>query len=171
MENSEAPQRVIIRKAQPADADVMLALIVALAEYEKIEPPDEPARHRLVRDAFSDKPRFEVLLAETAEHTAIGYAFILETYSSFKALPTLYLEDIFVLPEKRGAGAGFALFREVVREARRRGCSRVDFQVLRWNTLAQDFYARLGAVHLEDWWPYRLEAQQFDAVADASLRR
>lgn len=147
----------------------MLDLIVALAEYEKLEPPGAEARERLARDAFASSPRFEVLLAYSEENRAVGYAFILETYSSFLALPTMYLEDIFVLPDARGIGAGFALFQAVVREGRRRGCGRVDFQVLRWNKLAQDFYARLGAVHLEDWLPYRLEAKQFDSLLGVTI--
>jgi GNAT superfamily N-acetyltransferase len=164
MNSSAEKQNVTVRRAVAADAPVMLELIDALAKYESLEAPDEAARERLVRDAFGERPRFDLLLAESADGRAIGYAFLVEIYSSFKALPTLYLEDIFVLPDARGIGAGFALFQAVVREAERRGCGRVDFLVLSWNQLARDFYHRLGAEHLSDWFPYRLSSDNFAAI-------
>lgn len=161
---SETKQKVTVRRATAADAEAFLHLVDSLAAYEKLDPPDAAAKERLLRDGFGPKNRFDVLLAETAAGKAVGYAFILETYSSFLALPTLYLEDIFVLPDARGLGAGFALFREVVREAEKRGCGRVDFMVLDWNQLAQDFYHRLGTEHLKDWLPYRLTSDKFGAI-------
>ena len=152
---------ITVRKAQPADATTILTLIDALADYEKLARPDEAARQRLVTDAFAERPRFDVFLAETGEGAIAGYAFVFETYSTFRALPTLYLEDIFVLPEFRGTGAGSALFQKVTDEAKARGCGRVEFVVLDWNTLAQEFYKRKGARHLADWQFYRLESDQF----------
>lgn len=159
---------VRVRAAEAADSAAMLELIDALARYEKLDPPDASAKERLIEDAFGPCPRFQVFLAE-AEHSAsqptvVGYAFVLETYSTFLAMPTLYLEDLFVLPEYRGIGAGFALFREVVAEATRRGCGRVDFVVLDWNQTARDFYARLGARHLDDWCYYRLTSDRFTGI-------
>jgi len=122
-----------------------------------------------VRDCFGDRPRFEVYLAEVdAEQAgapvAVGYAFVFEMYSSFLALPTLYLEDIFVLPEYRGLGAGISLFKFVVAEADRRECGRVDFMALDWNKNARDFYHRLGAQHLTEWCYYRLSREQFQGI-------
>lgn len=159
-----AHKSIIIRPAEPADADSILHLIDALAEYEKLEPPTMEAKQRLIADAFAERPRFNILLAVTSEGIAVGYAFILENYSTFLALPTLYLEDLFVLPEFRGSGAGSALFSAVAAEAKNRGCGRVEFVVLDWNTLAQDFYHRKGARHLKDWYFYRLDSDQFDSV-------
>ncbi len=156
--------RINIRRASPADSDSILMLIDALADYEKLDRPTEEAKQRLLRDAFAEKPRFDIYLAETAEGQVTGYAFVLENYSTFLALPTLYLEDLFVLPEFRGTGSGSALFSKVASEAKARGCGRVEFVVLDWNKLAQDFYARKGARHLDDWLFYRLDADQFDAV-------
>src|SRR5688500_5348690 len=96
--NATSP--VTIRRAVAEDGPAILDLIVALAEFEKLEPPDNAARQRLIADAFGPKPRFEIFLADTGTQIA-GYAFVFETYSTFLALPTLYLEDLFVLPEFR----------------------------------------------------------------------
>lgn len=139
-------------------------LVDALADYEKLDRPTPEARQRLLADAFAERPRFDIFLAETADGSAAGYAFVLENYSTFLALPTLYLEDLFVLPDYRSTGAGSALFRHVTAEAKARGCGRVEFVVLDWNQLARDFYHRKGAKHLEDWCFYRLDAEQFDGV-------
>jgi GNAT superfamily N-acetyltransferase len=177
MSTKDVPQgekpKITIRKAERTDADLMLHLIKSLAEYEKLDPPDTAAQQRLVRDAFGDRPRFEVYLAEVDGEKAgiaagaVGYAFVFEMYSSFLALPTLYLEDIFVLPEYRGLGAGIGLFRFVVAEAGRRGCGRVDFMALDWNKNARDFYHRLGAQHLSEWCYYRLSREQFEGIVTA----
>ena len=155
-----------VRPAAAADAAHLLELVDALADYEKLERPAPDARERLVQDAFGPRPRFGVLLAEAAEGPA-GYALFFETYSSFRARPTLWLEDLFVRPELRGSGHGLRLFRAVGAEARRRGCARMEWNVLRWNRLAIDFYARLGAAPLDEWQAYRLEGAALDVVAGA----
>lgn len=153
-----------VRKAQPAEAESLLELIRALAEYEKLDPPDSLAQQRLVEDIFGSKPRLEAWLA-WADGVPAGYALILETYSSFLALPTLYLEDLFVLPEFRGRRVGAALFERMVQEADERGCGRMEWTVLDWNTLAQDFYAKYGAAHQSDWQYWRLTRDQFSKAS------
>ena len=90
-----------VRKALPSDGTLILSLVEALAAYEKLTPPDQEARKRLLTDLFSLRPRIDCYIAESDGEPS-GYAFVLETYSSFLALPTLYLEDLFVLPECRG---------------------------------------------------------------------
>lgn len=155
--------KATVRRAVPSDAESILSLIEALARYEKLDPPDQAARDRLIRDAFAERPRFEIFLVEV-EGTPVGYAFVFETYSTFLALPTLYLEDIFILEEYRGMGAGMNLFRHLVAEAQQRGCGRLEWVVLDWNMLARNFYARLGARHLDDWCYYRLRREDFPRV-------
>jgi GNAT superfamily N-acetyltransferase len=149
-----------VRRARPDETPVLMELILGLAEYEKLEPPDEAAQERLKRDIFGEKPRLEAWLA-FVDGEAAGYALILETYSSFLALPTLYLEDIFVKPEFRGCGAGAALFRRMVDEAERRGCGRMEWVVLDWNRPALEFYERFGAVQLKEWVTMRLTRADF----------
>lgn len=152
-----------IRRARPEEAPILLSLIDALADYEKLAPPDEGARTRLVRDIFGEKPRLDAWLA-FLDGEAAGYALVLETYSSFLALPTLYLEDIFVKTDFRGKGAGAGLFQEMVAEADRRGCGRMEWVVLDWNRLAQDFYAKYGSKHLDDWRTMRLTREDFGRI-------
>jgi GNAT superfamily N-acetyltransferase len=144
-----------VRKIQPDEAPTLLKLIDALAAYEKLDPPDASAKSRLIRDLFSERPRVESYLA-IIDGNAVGYTFIFETYSTFLALPTLYLEDLFVLPEYRSQKVGSTLFRAMVQEAHKRGCGRMEWTVLDWNQLAIDFYERYGAKHLREWLPYRL---------------
>ena len=154
---------VMVRRAEPGDGPALLALVEALARYERLPPPDPAARERLLHDLFGPRPRMEAFLAEDQRAT-VGYAFVFETYSSFLALPTLYLEDLFVLPEARSRGAGGTLFRHVVAEAHRRGCGRVEFSVLHWNELARQFYARLGARHMKEWQLFRLSREEMKAL-------
>jgi GNAT superfamily N-acetyltransferase len=147
---------ILVRKATPDDAETILGLIVALAEFERLPPPDEAARQRLITDAFGPRPRFEIFLAELDSKVA-GYAFVFETYSTFLAQPSLYLEDLFVLNEYRGRKVGYALFRHCAQESLNRGCGRLDWVVLDWNTHAINFYERQGAEHLHDWQLFRLD--------------
>lgn len=152
-------------RATPADAPALLKLIRALAEFEKLSPPDAEAEARLIEDGFGPRPRFEAWLA-WVEGTAepVGYAVLFETYSTFLARPTLYLEDIFVLPEFRGGGLGKAFLRHCIRLAYERGCGRVEWTCLDWNTTAQCFYERLGARRMKEWFLYRLTREGMEAL-------
>ncbi len=154
---------VRIREARPGDGPALLGLIRALADYEKLEPPDEAARARLLHDLFGPSPRLFALVAESGDRL-VGYALWLHTYSSFLARPTLYLEDLFVLPEERRGGVGRAFMQALARLAMRDGAGRMEWTVLRWNELALDFYARLGARRLDDWVTLRLDAEGIRAA-------
>ena len=156
--------RITIRPASAADGDTFLALVDALADYEKLDRPTSEARARLLADAFGERQRISVFLGER-DGTAVAYAIVLETYSSFLALPTLYLEDLFVVPDARRGGIGRAFFRYLAGEAVRRGCGRMEWVVLDWNQLAIDFYEKLGARRMTEWFTYRLNAEQLAEVA------
>jgi GNAT superfamily N-acetyltransferase len=117
----------------------------------------------LIADAFAERPRFNVFLADLDAKT-VGYAFVFETYSTFLARPTLYLEDLFVLPDYRSMKIGYALFRFCITEAARRGCGRMEWTVLSWNTPAIEFYKRQGARHMDEWHLYRLTADDIARI-------
>ena len=149
-----SPEALTIRAAGPADLDTLLTLVDALADYEHLARPDGAARERF-RKHFEAGTYFEGLLAE-AGGQPVGYALYFFTYSSFLARPTLYLEDIFVLPEHRRHGAGTALMERLLEIAREQECGRIEWQVLDWNETAIGFYHRLGAIHMKEWLPYRI---------------
>lgn len=147
--------RLTIRPARRSEGRTFLRLIDALADFEKLKRPGPAARRRLLRDAFGRKRRFDALLA-FYDSTAVGYAIIFETYSSFLALPTLYLEDIFILPEYRSHGIGGRLFQRCLQEAKRRKCGRMEWVVLDWNKGAIRFYERIRARRMKEWLLYRI---------------
>lgn len=155
--------KIVVRRAISEDGPAWLALIDALACYEKLEPPDAAARERLMNDAFGPKPRFDVFLAQILDKI-VAYAITFETYSSFLALPTLFLEDIFVDPKHRRCGVGSELFEYCVREAYRRNCGRMEWMVLAWNQAAMDFYEQMGAGQLREWLPYRMERASIKTI-------
>src|SRR5438128_1973584 len=135
---------IIVRRADKRDAATLFELITALAHYEKLEPPDSDAQARLLEDGWGDRPRFEAWLAEL-DARAMAYAIAFETYSTFLARPTLYLEDIFVLPEYRRRNVGYELFQRIARDAYDRGCGRMEWACLEWNEPGLQFYRKIGA--------------------------
>ncbi len=148
----------------PEDVPALASLISALADYEKLDPPTAEAKARLAADAGKTPPRFHAFLAER-DGKPIGYAVYFFTYSTFLAQPSLYLEDLFVLPSEREHGAGGALFQRLAEEAVAQGCGRMEWSVLDWNQLAHDFYARRSATRMNQWVWYRLEGEALKAAA------
>jgi len=136
-----------------------LGLITKLAEYENLAPPDQEAQLRLQGDCLSDKPKYHAYIGRLGEKP-VAYIIYFFTYSSFLALPTLFLEDIFVLEECRRLGLGKKMFDFVKAAAKHEGCGRIEFTVLKWNTSAQVFYSKNGAKCLE-WYFYRLDKDGF----------
>jgi GNAT superfamily N-acetyltransferase len=122
--------RFTIRPAAPSDAAAIFSLTTALAEYEKLPPPEAASATRLQQDMQRQPARFQAWLAE-ADGRPVGYALAFETYTTFLAAPKYYLEDIFVLPEYRGRGIGHAFFRTLAGEAVRRGCIMMEWTALR----------------------------------------
>lgn len=156
---------IVVREARADESDVFLHLVEALADYEKLGRPDPDARDRLVRDGFGPSPKFRPYLAEL-NGRVVGYAITFYTYSSFLARPTLYLEDVFVLPEARRFGVGRAFFRTLARQALRDDCGRMEWVVLEWNQIAIDFYEeKLGARRMSDWYTYRLDREKLREIA------
>ncbi|HNJ80220.1 MAG TPA: GNAT family N-acetyltransferase [Methanoregulaceae archaeon] len=140
-----------------------LHLLEALACYEHLNPPDDTARSRLKSDLLQDHPRYEAYLGRLGD-VAVGFVTFFFTYSTFLARPTLYLEDLFVLPEARGKGAGKALLLHLAKLARERGCARMEWAVLDWNKPAIDFYRSLGAAPMDEWTVFRLTEEKLRAL-------
>ncbi|MEP7145548.1 MAG: GNAT family N-acetyltransferase [bacterium] len=144
-----------IRNAKKSDTLAILRLMTELAEFEKLLPPDSKAKRRLIRDAFSKKPPFRILLAEVNK-SIYGYAIYFFTYSSFLSRKTLYLEDIFISENYRNQGLGKLFFEKLRFIAKRNKCGRMEWVVLEWNIEAIKFYEKLGASQLSEWKTYRM---------------
>lgn len=153
-----------LRPASPADGPAFIALVHALADFEQLAPPDAAACERLLRDAFGPRPRFELTLAELGGQV-VAYAAFFETYSTFRAQPSLYLEDLFVREEARGRGIGKRLLAHLAGLALERGCGRFEWTVLDWNEPARGFYRSLGASILETWQLCRVDGDALAALA------
>ncbi|HEX2923791.1 MAG TPA: GNAT family N-acetyltransferase [Chloroflexota bacterium] len=154
-----------IRPLTEKDIPTFLDLVQGLADYESLPGPDEEARARMAQDALADPPVFHVLLAEQ-DGRLVGYSLFFFTYSTFLARPTLWVEDIFVLPSERGNGTGRMLMRELAREAVRRGCGRMEWSALDWNKTAIAFYEGLGAKQMSEWRLFRLTATELAIAAE-----
>ena len=144
-----------IRPATEDDVSVILELIHALAEYEKLTHTFTATEARLRDTLFGKHPAAEVLLARSDGECA-GFAVFFMTYSTFLAAPGLYLEDLYVKPHLRGKGIGLGLLKRVAAVAVERGCARMEWGVLDWNEPAIRFYKSLGAIPLDDRRIYRM---------------
>jgi GNAT superfamily N-acetyltransferase len=159
----------IRRAKKEKDSRGILDLLVALANFEHLEPPDPEAKKRILRDIFSKNKLLQLFVAEDKDsRKLVGYALYFYAYSSFLARPTLYLEDIFVLEEHRHRGIGRDLFVRCVAEAERKNCGRMEWSVLTWNKRAIDFYEKLGARRLDEWYYYRLDAKSIKELSTIS---
>lgn len=158
---------VTIRPAERPDASLLLDFIQQLADYEKASDQVEATLADIHQTFFADRPQVHALIAEQAGKP-VGFAAYFFNYSTWLGRHGIYLEDLFVEPQARGAGAGLALLRGVTRVAIAKGCRRVDWQVLDWNQPAIDFYRSLGARHQETWLPYRLEGEALERFAGES---
>lgn len=140
---------MIIRKGQKDDMPAVLQLIKELAAFEKEPDAVVITVDELVRDGFGEKPLFMTFVAEQ-DNEIIGMALFYYRYSTWKG-KTIHLEDLIVKESKRGTGAGSALYKQVLKFAKREGVRRVEWVVLNWNKHAIEFYERSGATILQDW--------------------
>ena len=140
---------MIIRKATKNDMPSVLELIQELAIFEKEPDAVVVTVDDLVRDGFSENPLFQCFVAEV-ENEIIGMALYYYRYSTWKG-KTIHLEDLIVKESKRGTGAGFALYKEIIKQGKAENVRRIEWNVLDWNTPAINFYEKSGAKVLGDW--------------------
>lgn len=153
-----------IRPGELPDVPLIAELIRGLARYEKLEHEVVMTEEKLTDSLFGKRRYAETLIAES-DGEPIGFALFFHNYSTFLAQPGIYLEDLFVLPERRGGGVGRALLERLAQLAVERGCGRLEWAVLDWNVDAIRFYERLGARPNSDWTIYRLTGKSLQALA------
>ncbi len=156
-----------IAPATEQDIATILRMIRGIAEYERLSGEVAATEERLRQSLFGPKPAAEVVIAYAGAEP-VGFAVFFPSYSTFLAQPGIYLEDIFVLPEWRGRGAGRRLLAHVARLAVDRGCGRLDWLVLDWNEDAMAFYRHFGAAAIDDWVPFRLTGDALARLAGSA---
>jgi GNAT superfamily N-acetyltransferase len=144
-----------IRPAKPDEAGLVLDFIKRLSVYEKCED-DVVADETTIFHSLFEERSAEVVFAEE-DGTAVGFALFFHNFSTFVGRKGMYLEDLFVLPEKRGLGYGKALLKYVARLAVERNCGRMEWICLDWNESALSIYRSIGAEPLSDWTVQRLD--------------
>ncbi len=158
---------IAIRGAVPADTGLILAFIRELAAYEKLAAEVVATENQLRETLFAGNAKAEVLIA-TYNGKPAGFALFFHSYSTFLARPGIYLEDLFVRPEFRGAGVGRSLLAHIARLARARSCGRLEWSVLDWNEPAIGFYRSLGAVPMDEWTTFRVTGAALESLASQS---
>jgi GNAT superfamily N-acetyltransferase len=141
---------VSVRDAARGDATLIVSLINALADYEKLRHESVASEADLLRDLFGESPKVFCQIAER-DGTPAGFALWYYTYSTFQGRHGIWLEDLFVVPEHRGGGIGKALLIELARRCVREGLGRFEWAVLDWNQPSIDFYAAQGARFMDEW--------------------
>lgn len=157
-----------IAAARPADVPAVLAMIRALAEFERLSHLCVATENQLSTALFARDSTVEVVVAWEGEESA-GFALFFHNFSTFLGLRGLYLEDLFVRPQFRGRGYGRALLIHLARLAVERGCGRFEWTVLDWNEQAIGFYRALGAAVLPDWRITRVTGDALAALAAEPL--
>jgi GNAT superfamily N-acetyltransferase len=157
----------VIREATPDDCALILDFIRALAEFERAPDAVTATKEGLLRDGFGANPFYYCLIAEH-NHRPAGFAFYFFNYSTWMGCPGIYLEDLFVHPEFRGLGIGKTLLKKVAAIATTKGCKRMQWEVLDWNTPAIDFYRAMGADFLDEWRNVRLEGEALLRLASSA---
>jgi GNAT superfamily N-acetyltransferase len=158
-----------IRDAGPQDVGLIYGWIVELAEYERARDQVRGTPEQLEDALFGPRPTAEALIAEASEdgtrYEPAGFAVYHGTFSTWECRAGVWLEDLYVPPAYRRAGVGGALLSHLAGITVARGCARLEWAALDWNTPALDFYDKIGAARLEDWKLHRLDGAALSRVA------
>ena len=152
-----------IRAARENEAATVLEYIKKLAEYEKLAHEVEATKEGL-HEALFVRHEAEVVFGEE-DGVIVGFALFFHNFSTFLGRAGIYLEDLYVRPSYRGKGYGKALLIKLAQIAVTRGCGRLEWACLDWNTPSIDFYKSLGAVPMDEWTVYRVSGQTLEEMA------
>jgi len=159
---------MIVRKGTSKDMEDVLGLIHELAVFEKEPDAVLITVDDLIRDGFGEVPLFKVFVAEV-ENEIVGIALYYNRYSTWKG-KTIHLEDLVVKQKMRGKGVGYALYSEIIKEGKKEGVRRIEWNVLDWNTPAIDFYEKSGAKILVDWKVAQMDEAAINYFIENKLR-
>lgn len=157
-------ENLSFRSALPDDCGLILFFIRELASYENMAD-DVTATEELLREWLFEKHAAEVIFA-CENGKEIGFALFFQNFSTFLGRGGIYLEDLYVMPDRRGKGCGKAILRELAKIAAERKCGRLEWSCLDWNKPASDFYLSLGARPMDEWTVYRVTGDTLTALAE-----
>ena len=152
------------RKAVEADVSEIIKLMREFAEFEKLTHDFSVTEERLREAVFGEKA-FVYLLTGLFENKLIAYALLYPKFASFRGERSLYLEDLYIKPSERRKGFGLAMLKEAAKYAKANGFERLDWQALKWNTPAINFYNKIGAQSNEENIDFRLIEKDFENLA------
>ncbi|MBB5083138.1 GNAT family N-acetyltransferase [Nonomuraea endophytica] len=155
----------MIRPATPDDVSEILAMVGELAEYEKVPHEARATEEQLHAALFGERPAAFAHVAEEDGELA-GFALWFLSFSTWRGVHGIYLEDLFVRPQHRGGGYGRALLAELAKICVEREYQRLEWSVLDWNAPAIGFYKKLGAIPMDEWTVYRLTDEPLRALAE-----
>jgi GNAT superfamily N-acetyltransferase len=153
-----------IKNAAEKDLPAVISLLSEFADFEKLEHEFSITEESLRQAVFGEKA-FVYLLIAIAKNELIGFALLYPKFASFRGERSLYLEDLYVCPEKRGKGLGLAMLKKAANLAKENGFQRLDWQTLKWNTPAIDFYQKIGAESDDGNINFRLVGRNFENLA------
>ncbi len=156
--------QLLVREARAEDVAAIVILIREFAEFENLSASCEVTEANL-REAIFGKEGFVRALVAMAENRYVGYALYFPVFKSFRGEPSVFLEDLYVTPDLRGNGLGFVMLREVAKYAQEQGFARMDWQALKWNEAAINFYKNLGAEPDDENFDFRLRGAAFARLA------
>src|SRR5215469_8503083 len=155
---------VIVRPAAEAEVPLILEFVRELARYEHLEEQVVASAEGLRNALFGLRPYAEVVFVCVGAEP-VGFALFFHNFSTFLGRPGIYLEDLFVRPPFRGRGLGRRLLVWLAALAVERGCGRLEWAVLDWNSPAIGFYRSLGAEALDEWTVFRVTGPALEALA------
>ena len=161
-----SPPKLAIRPAEPGDVPLILGFIRELAEYEKAAHEVTATEDMIRQSLFGRPPRAHALVCRI-DGVPCGFALYFFNYSTWQGRRGLYLEDLYVSPVHRGAGAGKAMLHHLAQLAVANDCGRFEWSVLDWNEPAIAFYRSIGAVAMDEWVRYRLAGDRLAAFASS----
>ncbi|WP_445394846.1 GNAT family N-acetyltransferase [Streptomyces sp. LE64] len=155
----------MIRTAAPDDVPAVHAMVRELADYEKALHEVRATEEQLHEALFGERPAaYAHLAVDDASGEPVGFALWFLNFSTWRGVHGIYLEDLYVRPERRGGGHGKALLTELARICVARGYERLEWSVLDWNRPSIDFYRALGARPQDEWTVYRLTDEALAAL-------
>ena len=156
-----------IRLGTVEDVPIILKFIQELAEYEKLSHECLATEESLTDTLFGSHRFVEVRIAEWGDEP-VGFCLFFFNYSTFLSKPGIYLEDLYVRPQMRGKGIGKSLLAHLAAYAVERGCGRLEWSVLDWNTPSIEFYKSQGAVPKDEWTMFQVAGESLKALGTSS---